>query len=107
MASNHLYGRLLRGGVRIYEMTERVLHAKTMTLDGVYGMVGSFNLDRWSYRRNLEVTAGVLDRRMAHELEAQFLEDLEISREVKLEDWSQRSLVERGLNWLAYQAMRI
>lgn len=107
MASRHLYGRLLRGGVRIFEMTERTLHAKTATIDGVYGMVGSFNLDRWSYRRNLEVTVGVLDRRTVEELEGQFEEDLELSREVKLETWSRRTLWERIRDGLAYQVMRI
>jgi len=106
-ASQHMYGRLLREGVRIYEMTERTLHAKTVTIDGVYASVGSFNLDRWSHRRNLEVTAGVLDRRMASELEEHFQEDLESSREVSLEEWNRRTLIERVGQALAYQLMRL
>src|SRR6185503_7826450 len=36
LASQHLYGRLLRKGVRIFELENRVLHAKTATVDGVY-----------------------------------------------------------------------
>jgi cardiolipin synthase len=69
--------------------------------------VGSFNLDRWSHRRNLEVTAGVLDRRMASELEEHFQEDLESSREVSLEEWNRRTLIERVGQALAYQLMRL
>lgn len=106
-ASRHLYGRLLRGGVRLYEMQERTLHAKTACIDGVYGSVGSFNLDYWSYRRNLEVTVTALDPATAARLEERFREDLVLSREVRLENWERRRLLERVLDWLAYQLLRI
>ena len=106
-ASQHLYGRLLRNGVRIFELRERTLHAKTATIDGVYATVGSFNLDSWSYRRNLEVTVGVLSSQMALEIEQQFKEDLEGSEEVCLETWNRRNLWQRAKHWAAYQLMRI
>jgi len=107
MASRHLYGRLLRGGVRIYEMQGRMLHAKTVTIDGVYGSVGSFNLDRWSYRRNLEVTVTTLDGTTARRLEERFQEDLELSEEVLLEKWGRRNLLERLRDWAAFQIVRL
>ena len=53
------------------------------------------------------MTVGVLDRRTVEELEGQFEEDLELSREVKLETWSRRTLWERIRDGLAYQVMRI
>ena len=107
MASQHLYGRLLRAGVRIYEMHGRALHAKTTTVDGVYASVGSFNLDTWSDRRNLEVNVSFLDRPMAERIEAQFHADLEQSHQVELEGWGRRSLWQRILSWGAYQLARI
>ncbi len=107
MASQHLYGRLLRAGVRIFEMQDRVLHAKTVTIDGVWGSVGSFNLDRWSYRRNLEVNVSVLDTRMAERLEERFLGDLELSTEVRIETWGKRGWFQRVVHWTAYQLMRL
>ena len=107
VASQHLYGRLLRSGVRIFELQERVLHAKTVTADGVYGSVGSFNLDYWSDRRNLEVSVTVLDPSAALALEEQFLRDLEGAREVRLETWAKRTRLERAFGWLAYQVLRI
>lgn len=106
-ASQHLYGRLLRAGVRIFELEARVLHAKSVSVDGVYAAVGSFNLDHWSDRRNLEVSVNVLDRGAAAALEEQFRRDLEGAREVKLEAWSRRSWVERALGWLAYQVLKL
>jgi cardiolipin synthase len=93
--------------VRIYELESRVLHAKTVTVDGVYASVGSFNLDYWSDRRNLEVSVTVLGRGAAGALEEQFLRDLEGAREVRLEGWIRRSWLERAAGWLAYQALRI
>jgi cardiolipin synthase len=107
LASQHLYGRLLRAGVRIFEMHERVLHAKTVTVDGVYASVGSFNLDYWSDRRNLEVAVAVLDRGAAGALEEQFRRDLQGAREVELATWSRRTLPRRFAGWLAYQLLRI
>ena len=49
-AARHVYGRYLKRGIRIYEGQARTLHAKTVTIDGLYAAVGSFNLDRWSSR---------------------------------------------------------
>lgn len=107
LASPHLYGRLLRAGVRIFELESRMLHAKTVTVDGVYASVGSFNLDYWSDRRNVEVTVGVLDSNVAHALDEQFLRDMDGAREVELVSWSRRSALRRLLGWLAYQILRL
>ena len=106
-ASRHLQGRLLRAGVRIWEMQKRTLHAKTATIDGIYASVGSFNLDYWSYRRNLEVTLCAFDEKLAHEIEERFEEDLHLSEEVRLETWGKRGLFERIRDWIAYQLMRL
>ncbi len=107
LASRHLYGRLLRKGVRLFEMEERVLHAKTATVDGVYSTIGSFNLDYWSYRRNLEVNVSILDGSIAEQLEERFQRDVELSSEVPLERWRKRSWLERIVQRVAYWLMRI
>jgi cardiolipin synthase len=107
LASQHLYGKLLRAGVGIYEMFGRTLHAKTATIDGIYASVGSFNLDRWSYLRNLEVNVAILDARLALELEERFASDLAMSQEVHLPTWEKRTPYERVLAWIAYQFLRL
>lgn len=107
LASQHLHGRLLRHGVRIFELESRTLHAKTVTVDGIYATVGSFNLDYWSDRRNLEVTVGVLDQAATAELERQFELDLAGAREVTLATWERRTWYQRILGWGAYQLLRI
>ncbi len=69
--------------------------------------LGSFNLDYWSDRRNLEVSVTALDRGAAAALEQQFLRDLEGAREVRLESWSARSWPRRFVGWLAYLLFRL
>jgi cardiolipin synthase len=106
-AGQHVYDRMLRSGVRIYELFGQALHAKTVTIDGLYSAVGSFNLDRWSDRRNLEVNIAILDPGLAQRLEDRFHQDLERAREIRLEDWTRRAWLVRLLQWLAYQVMRL
>jgi len=107
LAGQHLYGRLLRRGVRIWELENRTLHAKAVTVDGMHATVGSFNLDHWSDRRNLEVTVGILDGEATAELERQFAHDLTGAREVTLASWSRRGWIERLLGWVAYLLLRV
>lgn len=107
LASQRVYGQFLNAGIRVYEMFEKNLHAKTATIDGVYGTVGSYNLDHWSARRNLEVNVSVFDEQTAAALERQFYEDLELSREVTMLAWKKRSIWQRIIQWAAYQLMRL
>jgi cardiolipin synthase len=106
-AAQHIYGLLMKRGVRIFEMHETTLHSKTLTMDGVFTMVGSFNLDAWSDKRNLEVMVGMLDAEIARTSQEQFERDLAASVEVTLATWQRRSLLKRAWHWLAYQLMRI
>lgn len=106
-ASNHVAGRLLRNGVRIYELFGQTLHAKTTSIDGIYGSVGSFNLDYWSYRRNLEVHVAAVDARLAADLEAQFGNDISSAQEMTLASWRQRSFWQRCRDVFAYWLMRL
>jgi cardiolipin synthase len=107
LAAQCLYGALLRKGVRVYEMVDKTLHAKTVAIDGVFGAVGSFNFDTWSDARNLEVMVAVYDPRIAGELEAEFTNDIASAREIRLEEWTRRSVWQRALSWAACQLMRL
>ncbi|MEI9954555.1 MAG: phospholipase D-like domain-containing protein [Pseudomonadota bacterium] len=102
-ASRAVWGRLLRAGVQIFEWDESVLHAKTAVVDGLWSTIGTFNFDYMSLRMNLEVNVSVLDTRFAGRLEASFLEDFELCREVLLVDFRFRSLGQRLLEYLAYR----
>lgn len=109
LASCHIYGQFLKAGVRIYEFQsqQQTLHAKTAAIDGVYAWVGSFNLDRWSYERNLEVNVGVIDRCVARRIERHFKSDLKNSKEIFLAEWNKRNLLMRIVHLLSYQVMKL
>ncbi|MBI3185301.1 MAG: cardiolipin synthase ClsB [Myxococcales bacterium] len=102
-AARALYGKLLRSGVRVFEWTGRVLHAKTAVVDGCWTTVGSANLDALSLRENLEVNAVFEDERLGTAAEAMYNRDLYDCAPVSLEAWRIRPLGERILSWLAFQ----
>ncbi|MHC1741784.1 MAG: cardiolipin synthase [Syntrophobacteraceae bacterium] len=95
------YRRLMEAGVKLYEHTTTILHAKTAVIDGVWSSVGSTNMDLWSFVRNDEVNAVILGLEFAEQMETMFQKDLENSREITLEAWKKRPFRERVKEWLA------
>lgn len=95
------YSRLLKSGVRLYQIQNVMIHAKTAIIDGVWSTVGSTNLDLWSFIRNDEVNAIILGRDFAMEMEAQFEKDLANSKEIQLELWKKRPVGQRMREWLS------
>jgi len=106
LAAKHIYYSFLRRGIRIFEMQNQALHAKTAVVDDIYASVGSFNMDTFS-DSNLEVNLTCLDPSMAKRLHKQFLVDLEHSKEITLSDMADMSWMMRMVSWLAYQAVRL
>ncbi len=90
------YGRLLRAGVHIFETHGVVLHSKTVTVDGVWSVVGSSNFDHRSVVFNDEVDAIVIGSKTADELEAMAAEDRQAATAVSLQHWRHRSVAERA-----------
>lgn len=84
-AARSYYGKLLRGGVRIFEYEPSMLHGKTLVADGQIACVGSANVDLRSYRLNFEIGALINDTRFAATLERRFLRDVAHANEVTLE----------------------
>ncbi|KAK5581006.1 hypothetical protein RB653_001033 [Dictyostelium firmibasis] len=106
-ASRYIYPIFLRNkGVRIYELGTSTLHAKTLTIDGVYSTIGSYNLDTWS-QKNLEANLAFLSPQIATVLENQFNNDQISCKEVTLKDVGNRSLFDRLICFLAFQMSRI
>jgi cardiolipin synthase len=101
-ASRSEFGRLLKGGVLIYEYQPALLHAKTMVIDGIWGTIGSTNLDHRSFALNEELNVVVYDRGVAGRLEEVFEQDLANSQQVTYGSWSHRSLVSRVLELLSW-----
>ncbi len=95
------YEPLLRGGVKIYERREALLHAKTAVVDGVWATVGSTNLDWRSFLHNQELTAVILGAEFGAKMHTAFDRDLAASDPITLEAWQRRPLGDRAKEMFA------
>jgi cardiolipin synthase len=101
------YPELLKGGVRVYEYVPTMMHAKTFVVDGVWSTVGSLNFDNRSLVFNNESNIVALDDSVGATLDSLFLEDLRYSKEIKLAEFEQRSVLEKMLEWGANTLQRL
>jgi cardiolipin synthase len=92
---------LLEAGVEIYEYQAALLHAKTMTIDGIWATIGSTNLDTRSFALNEEVNAVLYDRDVAGKLEQVFTDDLTRARKIDHAGWRGRSFFHRMIELLS------
>jgi cardiolipin synthase len=91
-ASRRGFGRLLLGGIEIFEYQAALLHAKTMVVDGVWATVGSTNFDNRSFALNDELNVVLYDRAVVERLAAAFEADLAHARRVTYDAWQNRGL---------------
>lgn len=98
-AQRYHYSELLKSGVKIYEHSTSLLHAKTAVVDKVWSTVGSTNMDFLSLLNNDEVNAVILNREFAAEMETMFAGDLKNSRQIQWDEWKKRPLLPRIREW--------
>lgn len=94
------FGKLLAGGVRIFEYQPTMFHLKAMVVDGIFSLAGSSNLDSRSFQVNEEPDLGVYDREFAGRMEKMYEEDQKQTREYTLDQWMRRSWTERLHEWI-------
>ncbi len=98
-ASQTWYRDLLEAGVRLYEYQPTLMHVKSVTVDGEWGIIGSPNFDTRSFEINFEVAVAVFDRDFTAELDRSFEQDLERARELSLDEVKRWSALRRARNW--------
>lgn len=95
LAAFSFYEETLPYGIRLFRYHGGFLHQKVMQVDDRYGFVGTGNLDNRSFRLNFEITAVTTDREFIRELHAMLERDFARSREVAVEDFTQRHFLFR------------
>ncbi len=124
-ACQHIYELMIKHGVQVFELQEKVtflaaivptnwsvvlflqvLHAKTITVDGVFTSIGSFNFDHFSSSQNLELAVTVLDPGIASQMEHRFELDLKMARKITLDMLEKRSWTSKLVHRLAYAFVR-
>ena len=91
------YPVLLEAGVRIYEFTPGFLHSKTVVADDLYASVGSCNLDYRSFYLQFENGVWLCGDPAVFHLRDDFLQTLEVSQEITLDDSRTLPLFQRLL----------
>lgn len=90
-AGRSYYAELLALGAEIYEYRKGLFHAKVLTVDGCWSLVGTPNFDVRSLDLNFEVAVAFSDEAIACELEQQFAGDIRHSQRIEPERWARRS----------------
>jgi cardiolipin synthase len=98
-AQRYYYSELLKSGVKLYEHSTSLLHAKTAVVDKVWSTVGSTNMDYLSLLSNDEVNAVILSHEFAVEMEKMFVRDLENSRQIQWDEWKKRPFLPKIREW--------
>ena len=92
---------MLSSGIRIFQLQESVLHAKTAVIDTLWSTVGSANIDTRSFLHNYELNLMVYDPQLGNAMESAFQEDLRLSKEVDPREWEARPASDKLKEWLA------
>ncbi len=95
------YKQLLDAGVKVYQYTDGFLHAKTVTIDRRWCMIGTCNFDIRSTILHDELSCAIFDESVAARHAAIYEDDLTHCREFTLDDWWALSRRTRWLNSLA------
>ena len=101
-AAQRSFGRYLKSGIRLFEWSGSMMHAKTALIDANWVTVGSYNIDHLSLFRNFELTAVVVDAQVGVDMQAMFEADFAKCRELKLEEWRLRGWKRRILEFLCH-----
>jgi cardiolipin synthase len=101
-ASRHLYTRLLRRRIRVYERQASMLHSKVMIVDAAWAVVGSCNLDARSLWINYEFLAIIHSRNLARVLTRIVGEEIAQSKRITLEEFRERNWWRRLVNSFAW-----
>lgn len=95
IAAREQFQDLLDCGVEIHTYERTMLHAKTMTVDGVIADIGSANFNSRSLAQDEEIDVVVIDPAVAAEIDRHFEDDLRHSERISPERWEQRGPLQR------------
>ena len=97
-AAHPYYKQVLESGCRVYQYTAGFLHAKTVTVDGRWCVIGTCNWDIRSMILHEEVSCVFYEEDLARRQAEVFRDDLGSCREFTLADWHAQSTGEHLRN---------
>mgnify|MGYP001420490747 CR=1 FL=1 len=107
-ATQALYDKLLKSGIRIFEYRHSFLHAKVAVIDQQWATVGSSNIDPFSLLLSREANLVVLDGKFAGELRRSLGQAMQAgASELSPKQWQHLPWYSRLLRWGSYNLLRI
>ncbi len=101
LAQRSYYEELLGGGINIYHYTGYLLHAKNVSIDSDFAVVGSSNVDARSFTLNEEVNAILRNGAIVAEVEAAQQQALANSERLVLAQWRKRPFAAKVMEGIA------
>lgn len=108
-AERYMYDWLLRNNIEIYEVQDRVLHAKVATCDGQWMTIGSYNVNDISAHASIEANVEVHDAGFVKKVEELFdhIIKTECVRITETTHVKTKNILRQPLRWMAYQLVRL
>ena len=106
-ASCHLYAKLLRYNIEIYEWENSILHGKAAVIDNNWTTIGSFNLNNLSSFASIEINVGIDSAEFANNYLLHLNEIMEQCERITSETLEIRyNLTSKFTNWVSYWTTR-
>ncbi len=96
-ASYEHYGKLLKGGVEVYEFQPSMTHAKLLLIDDLWATTGSANFDPRSFCHNEELDICSAQPKLIEGIKATFETGFAQSKRISYKEWKQRSLIKHRI----------
>ena len=107
-ASCHLYTKLLRYNIELYEWKSSVLHGKTAVIDNHWTTIGSFNLNNLSSFGSIELNLGIDSAEFSKNYHQHLDQIMAQCQRITPESIEKRDgLFSKFNNWLSYWISRI
>lgn len=97
-AGRWYFEHLLENGIAIHHFCDGMLHAKTITVDDSFALLGSANIDVRSFELNFEVNVLLYGEAVTRHLRAAQQKYLEKCEVVNLAEWKRRPIVKQYLD---------
>ncbi|MBF2708540.1 phospholipase D-like domain-containing protein [Flavobacterium soyangense] len=106
-ASCHLYAKLLKYNVELYEWKKSILHGKIAVIDNNWTTIGSFNLNNLSSFASIEMNVGINSAEFANNYLLHLNEIMEQCEKITPETLKVRyNLTSKFTNWVSYWTTR-
>ncbi len=107
-ASCHLYSKLLRYNIELFEWKKSVLHGKTAVIDGNWTTIGSFNLNNLSSFASIEMNVAIESEEFASDYLLELDQIMNQCKKITPETLKETyALSSKFNNWISYWLARI